>query len=64
VSTKERLAALRAETHDTYQYKTTGMPLHWELGTQTESGLVKQPRGVGSTRHRNQLLQEGARRGT
>ena len=38
---KERLAALRAETHDTYEYKPTGIPLHWELGTQTESGLVK-----------------------
>ncbi len=38
---KERLAALRAETHDTYQYKPTGMPLHWDLGTQSESGLVK-----------------------
>jgi arylsulfatase A-like enzyme len=31
---KERLAALRAETHDTYQYKPTGIPL-------PESGLVK-----------------------
>ena len=38
---KERLEALRAETHDTYQYKPTGMPLHWDLGTQSESGLVK-----------------------
>ena len=38
---KERLAALRAETHDTYEYKPRGIPLHWELGTQTESGLVK-----------------------
>jgi arylsulfatase A-like enzyme len=38
---KERLAALRAETHDTYEYKPTGMPLHFDLGVQTESGLVK-----------------------
>ena len=38
---KERVAALRAETHDTYEYKPSGIPLHWELGTQTESGLVK-----------------------
>lgn len=38
---KERLAALRTETDDTYQYKPTGMPLHWELGVQSESGLVK-----------------------
>jgi arylsulfatase A-like enzyme len=38
---KERLVALRTETHDTYQYKPSGIPLHWELGTQTESGLVK-----------------------
>jgi arylsulfatase A-like enzyme len=37
---KERLAALRAETHDTYEYKPTGLPLHSSLGTQTESGLV------------------------
>ncbi|MGC1422896.1 MAG: sulfatase [Terracidiphilus sp.] len=41
---KERLTALRAETHDTYQYKPSGIPLHWDLGTQTESGLVKQPK--------------------
>jgi len=39
---KERLAALREETNDTYQYKPTGMPFHWELGVQSESGLVKQ----------------------
>jgi arylsulfatase A-like enzyme len=38
---KERLAALRAETNDTYEYKPTGMPLHFDLGTQSESGLVK-----------------------
>jgi hypothetical protein len=41
---KERLAALRAETHDTNQYKPTGMPLHWDRGTQSESGLVKRPK--------------------
>jgi arylsulfatase A-like enzyme len=40
---KERLAALRAETGDTYEYKPSGIPLHWELGVQTESGL-KQPK--------------------
>jgi arylsulfatase A-like enzyme len=38
---KERLAALRSETNDTYQYKPSGMPLHWDFGTQSESGLVK-----------------------
>lgn len=28
---KERIEALRAETHDTYQYKPTGVPMHrWE----------------------------------
>ena len=41
---KERLAALRAETNDTYEYKPTGMPLHWTLGAQTESDLVKHPK--------------------
>jgi arylsulfatase A-like enzyme len=41
---KERLAALRAESHDTYEYKPSGIPLHQELGTQTESGLVKSSR--------------------
>lgn len=39
---KQRLAALRAESHDTYEYKPTGIPLHWSLGTQSESGLVNQ----------------------
>jgi arylsulfatase A-like enzyme len=29
---KERLAALRAETHDTYEYKPSGFPKHFELG--------------------------------
>ncbi len=38
---KERLAALRTETHDSYEYKPSGIPLHWDLGTQSESGLVK-----------------------
>ncbi len=37
---KERLAALRAETNDTYEYKPTGIPAHLNLGTLTESGLV------------------------
>jgi len=36
---KARLAELRAETKDTYEYKPSGIPLHYELGTQTESGL-------------------------
>jgi hypothetical protein len=38
---KERLEALRAETNDTFPYKPTGIPAHWNLGTQTESGLKK-----------------------
>ncbi len=38
---KERLTALRAETEDTYEYKPSGISLHWDLGTQSESGLVK-----------------------
>ena len=41
---KERLAALRAETHDTYEYIPSGIPMHWELGTQTESGVAKRPK--------------------
>ena len=36
---KERLAALRAETNDTFEYKPSGIPKHWDLGTQSESGL-------------------------
>jgi arylsulfatase A-like enzyme len=36
---QERLAALRAETNDTYEYKPTGIPRHYNLGVQTESGL-------------------------
>ena len=39
---KGRLAALRAQTNDAYQYKSTGLPLHGTYGTQSESGLVKQ----------------------
>jgi arylsulfatase A-like enzyme len=38
---KERLTALRAETNDTYEYKPTGIPKHWTVGTTTESGLTK-----------------------
>jgi hypothetical protein len=38
---KERLEALRAEIHDTYEYKPSGIAAHWELGIQTESGLTK-----------------------
>jgi len=38
---KERLAALRDETKDTFEYKPSGIPLHWELGVQTESGLKR-----------------------
>ena len=37
---EERLAALRAETNDTYEYKPTGIPPHMTFGTTTESGLV------------------------
>ncbi len=37
---KERLAALRAETHDTFEYKPTGIPPHLDLGTLSESSLV------------------------
>lgn len=39
---KQRMAELRAETHDTYQYKPTGIPKHFDLGAQSESGLLKQ----------------------
>jgi arylsulfatase A-like enzyme len=38
---KERLASLRAETKDSFEYKPSGIPLHWEFGTQTESGLKR-----------------------
>ena len=36
---KERLVELRAQTQDTYQYKPTGLPLHPDFGTLSESGL-------------------------
>jgi arylsulfatase A-like enzyme len=35
---KQRLAELRAETHDSYEYKPTGIPAHFSLGG-AESGL-------------------------
>ncbi|MBS1803961.1 MAG: sulfatase [Acidobacteria bacterium] len=38
---KARLQALRAETGDTYEYKPTGIPKHWTVGTTTESGLTR-----------------------
>jgi hypothetical protein len=38
---KERLTALRTETNDTYQYKPSGIPRHYTLGTRTESGLAQ-----------------------
>jgi arylsulfatase A-like enzyme len=38
---KERLAALRAETQDTYEYKPTGIPPHLNLGPLSESVLGK-----------------------
>ncbi len=37
---KERLAALRAETNDTYQYKPSGFPKHFDLGATSEAGIV------------------------
>jgi arylsulfatase A-like enzyme len=37
---KERIEALRAETRDTFQYKPTGIPMHWNLGVTSESGLT------------------------
>jgi arylsulfatase A-like enzyme len=40
---KERLAALRAETNDTFQYKPSGIPAHFDLGTLSESSIVKRP---------------------
>ena len=36
---KKRLEELRAETNDTYEYKPTGLPLHFDSGVQTESQL-------------------------
>ncbi len=38
---KDRLAALRAETHDDFPYKPTGLPLHMGMGTRTETGERK-----------------------
>ena len=37
---RDRLAALRAETHDTYQYKPSGFPRHFDLGSTSEAGIV------------------------
>jgi arylsulfatase A-like enzyme len=37
---KDRLVALRAATNDTYRYKPTGIPAHFNFGATTESGLV------------------------
>jgi arylsulfatase A-like enzyme len=41
---KDRLAALRAETSDIYQYKPTGIPAHPNPGALSESGLVPRPK--------------------
>jgi arylsulfatase A-like enzyme len=41
---KDRLAALRRETDDTYQYKPSGIPLHPNPGAVSESGLVPHPK--------------------
>ncbi|MDE3105217.1 MAG: sulfatase [Acidobacteriota bacterium] len=38
---QQRLAALRAETNDTYQYKPSGFPKHFSYGATSESGLIK-----------------------
>jgi arylsulfatase A-like enzyme len=38
---KERMAALRKETNNTYEYKPTGLPLYPGAGIQTESELLK-----------------------
>ena len=35
---KQRLAALRAETNDTYEYKPTGLPLHPQLQVLSQPG--------------------------
>ena len=40
---KKRLEELRAETHDTYEYKQTGLPMHSDLGG-SEANLPKQPK--------------------
>ena len=37
---KERLAALRTETNDTYRQKPTGIPKHMDLGSLSESSLT------------------------
>ena len=42
---KGRLAALRKETNDRYEYRPTGIPAHPGPPTTSESGLVK-PRGT------------------
>lgn len=36
---KRRLVELRSQTHDEYEYKPTGFPMHWNLGAQSESEL-------------------------
>jgi arylsulfatase A-like enzyme len=41
---KERLAELRRETKDTYEYKPTGIPLRPGFGGGSESDLVRQPK--------------------
>jgi arylsulfatase A-like enzyme len=41
---KERLAELRRETNDTYEYKPTGIGLRPGFGGGSESDLVKQPK--------------------
>lgn len=38
---KERLAVLRAETNDSYQFKPTGIPKHMDLGSLSESTLTR-----------------------
>lgn len=38
---KQRLAELRQETHDSYEYKPSGIPKHWDFGTTSESGLTQ-----------------------
>ena len=39
-----RLQALREETNDTYVYKPSGIPAHYDLGAQTESQLKPRPK--------------------
>ena len=38
---RDRLAALRTETNDTYQYKPTGIPKHMDVGSLSESSLTR-----------------------